>query len=54
MTKIMSSYQYIHVLDRNTMIYSHSGILRYHWWKVDEISHVNVPELKAMLARIKI
>ena len=50
----MSSYQYIHVLDRNTMIYSHSGILRYHWRNVDEITHIFVPELKAMLARSKI
>ena len=51
---MMSSYQYIHVLNRNIMIYIDSGILRYHWWKLVEISHVNVPELKAMLARIKI
>ena len=61
MTKIMSGLQHNHVADPDIIIYTDSSTLG--WgvtdgnnpsgvrWKADEINHINVLELKAILIR---
>lgn len=61
-TSIMSNFQCIHVLDPDIIIHTDSSILR--WgitdgknapggrWKADEISYINLLELKTILIRV--
>ena len=48
-TNVMSSFQHIHVPDPDIIIYADSG----ERWKVEEINHMNVLELKAIFIGVQ-